>query len=92
MHRYIPRLNCATGMLLIPCAAGACDAGVFFTPVVMQVLLGLSLFAAGIYRHKKSALSPAPTKAKGKSANTETAGTGRYGDYTTAPRQIRGGI
>ncbi len=50
MHRYIPRLNCATGMLLIPCAAGACDAGGFFTPVVMQVLLGLSLFAAGIYR------------------------------------------
>lgn len=27
MHRYITRLNCATGMLLIPCAAGACDAG-----------------------------------------------------------------
>lgn len=92
MHRCITRLACAAGLLLILCAAGACDAGEAFTPVVMRALLGLSLFAAGIYRHKKSALSPTPTKAKGKSANTETAGIGRCGDYTTAPRQIQGGI
>ena len=33
---------------------------------------------------KKSALSPTPTKAKGKDAYTVTAESGRYRDYTTA--------
>lgn len=91
MHRCITRLACAAGLLIL-CAVGACDAGEAFTPVAVRALLGLSLFAAGICRYKKSALSPTPTKAKGKSANTETAETGRYSDYTTAPRQIQGGI
>ena len=36
------------------------------------------------HEYKKSALSPTPTKAKGKDAHTETAESGRYGDYTTA--------
>lgn len=38
------------------------------------------------HEYKKSALSPTPTKAKGKDAHTETAESGRRGDYTTAPR------
>ena len=36
------------------------------------------------HEYKKSALSPTPTKAKGKDAHTVTAEIGRYGDYTTA--------
>lgn len=36
------------------------------------------------YEYEKSALSPTPTKAKGKDAHTITAASGRCGDYTTA--------
>ena len=92
MRGCITRSICAAGLLLILCAAGAGDAGEPFVPVAARALLGLSLFAAAVYRQKKSALSPKPPKAKGKSTDTDTAGTGRCGDYTTAPRQIQGGI
>ena len=42
------------------------------------------VYADSRHEYKKSALSPTPTKAKGKDAHTVTAEIGRYGDYTTA--------
>lgn len=90
MHRYIPRLNCATGDAADPVRGGSVRRGGIFYPCGHAGIAGTVPVRGRDLQ--ASALSPAPTKAKGKSANTETAGTGRYGDYTTAPWQIRGGI